>query len=106
MQRYCRGSGSASPIGIGHFSLDNALTMIVQDEIQAYRRGANNSIALGQMKWHQLPWPREALAELGAEEVRLRVTLSYLIEPNPSRSTRNSQIATRHCKAPFLCKGD
>lgn len=46
-------------------SLDNALTLIVQDEIQTYRRGAGDSIALGEMKWHDLPWPREALEALG-----------------------------------------
>jgi Subtilase family len=86
-------------------SLDNALTMIVQDEIQTYRRGANDSIALGEMKWHNLPWPREALEELGPEEVRLRVTLSYFVEPNPSRSTRQQASRYPSAKLQFFLKG-
>ena len=32
---------------------------------------------------HELPWPRERLAELNETYVELRVTLSYYIEPNP-----------------------
>lgn len=86
-------------------SLANALTMIVQDEIQAYRRGANNTIALGEMKWHELPWPYEALELLGAEEVRLRITLSYFIEPNPSRSSRQQANRYASAKLRFFLKG-
>ena len=86
-------------------SLDNALTMIVQDEIQTYRRGASNSIALGEMKWHSLPWPREALEALGPEEVRLRITLSYFVEPNPSRSSRQQANRYSSVKLRFFLKG-
>ncbi len=38
-----------------------------------------------EMHLHRLPWPIEALREIGGAEVRLRVTLSYFIEPNPGR---------------------
>jgi hypothetical protein len=37
------------------------------------------------MHIHQLPWPKGILEELGQAFVRLRVTLSYFIEPNPGR---------------------
>jgi len=36
------------------------------------------------MHLHRLPWPLHELEELGEEEVEMRVTLSYFIEPNPS----------------------
>jgi hypothetical protein len=36
-----------------------------------------------------LPWPREALQNLEAEIVSMKVTLSYYIEPNPSETARN-----------------
>ncbi len=36
------------------------------------------------MNLHQLPWPIPELEALGETLVRLRVTLSYFIEPNPS----------------------
>jgi hypothetical protein len=35
------------------------------------------------MNFHDLPWPTEKLQELEEEEVKLKVTLSYFIEPNP-----------------------
>src|SRR3546814_6216519 len=31
-----------------------------------------------------LPWPAETLLALGEHQVRLRVSLSYFVEPNPS----------------------
>ena len=37
------------------------------------------------MHVHELPWPKEVLEELGETPVRLRVTLSYFVEPNPGR---------------------
>jgi len=38
-----------------------------------------------EMHLYELPWPRETLQELGDASVRLRVTLSYFVEPNPGR---------------------
>jgi hypothetical protein len=37
------------------------------------------------MHLHDLPWPVDVLAGLGEVEVRMRVTLSYFVEPNPGR---------------------
>ena len=37
------------------------------------------------MQIHSLPWPQESLETLGETPVEMRVTLSYFIEPNPSR---------------------
>ena len=36
------------------------------------------------MNLHAIPWPKDALLELGETDVTMRVTLSYFIEPNPS----------------------
>ena len=36
-----------------------------------------------EIHFHSLPWPTDALVQLGGTEVRLRVTLSYFVEPNP-----------------------
>jgi hypothetical protein len=41
------------------------------------------------MKLFALPWPLAALQALQTAEVRMRVTLSYFIEPNPSETMRN-----------------
>jgi len=61
-------------------SATNALTMIIQETIHPFEHGR-----LQEMHLHDLPWPREALAELGAVPVQLRVALSYFIEPSPTR---------------------
>jgi hypothetical protein len=37
------------------------------------------------MNVHRLPWPTEVLHDLGEAPVKLRVTLSYFVEPNPAR---------------------
>jgi len=61
-------------------SATNALTLIVQDTIHPFQMGK-----LREMHLHDLPWPREALVALGEVPVRLRGTLSYFIEPSPTR---------------------
>lgn len=60
----------------------NAVTMVSQDEFVPFE-GTDRRIR--QFRLHTLPWPSAVLEELGAEEVRLRATLSYFIEPSPSR---------------------
>jgi hypothetical protein len=52
----------------------------VQDTIHPFQNGK-----LREMHMHALPWPTEALAELGEVPVTLRATLSYFIEPSPTR---------------------
>ena len=59
---------------------DDALTLIAQSTIHPFSEGK-----MRQMHIHQLPWPKDALEELGETAVRVRVTLSYFIEPNPGR---------------------
>jgi len=61
-------------------SAANAVTLIVQDVIHPFEDGRMREI-----HFHALPWPCEALASLGDALVRVRVTLSYFIEPNPGR---------------------
>lgn len=58
--------------------------MVIQDELQPYRL-TNGDNHTHEMHLHDLPFPREVLEELGNVPVRMRVTLSYFIEPNPPR---------------------
>jgi hypothetical protein len=62
-------------------SASDALTLIVQDVIHPFD-GAGR---MREMHIHDLPWPADVLSELGSADVRLRVTLSYFVEPNPGR---------------------
>ncbi len=61
-------------------SAGNALTLIVQGSIRPFAQGT-----MREMHFFELPWPNDVLHALGAASVRLRVTLSYFIEPNPGR---------------------
>lgn len=61
-------------------SADDALTLVVQSQVEPFARGKMNKMNL-----HDLPWPTDVLASLGNNPVRLRVTLSYFVEPNPGR---------------------
>ncbi|MFO1158489.1 MAG: S8 family peptidase [Reyranellaceae bacterium] len=61
-------------------SANDALTLVVQSGIRPFAEGK-----MRELHFFSLPWPNDVLAELGATPVRLRVTLSYFIEPNPGR---------------------
>ena len=68
-------------------SMSNAVTLVSESAIQPYTKGGSGGKA-NQMGLHQLPWPTNALYELGDTPVRMRVTLSFFIEPNPGRRGR------------------
>lgn len=73
-------------------SLDNDVTMAVEDEMQPFRK-TGSKVETKDLIVHELPWPRQELEALGETQVQLRITLSYFIEPNPGergRSRRHS----------------
>ena len=59
-----------------------AVTLVTQDEFVPFE-GPDH--AARRFRLHRLPWPAEALRDLADKVVQLRVTLSYFIEPSPSR---------------------
>ena len=67
------------------WSLNNSLTMVVEESLQPFKRETRRQPTLRDMHLHSLPWPSDVLENLGATQVEMRVTLSYFIEPNPSR---------------------
>jgi hypothetical protein len=62
-------------------SATDALTLVVQDVIHPF----DGEGRMREMHLHDLPWPTDVLADLGGADVRMRVTLSYFVEPNPGR---------------------
>jgi len=66
---------------------DDALTLIAQEAIRPFVPKASkpNERQMGDIHFFELPWPRDVLQSLGETPVRLRVTLSYFVEPNPGR---------------------
>lgn len=65
-------------------SASNSLALLAEQEIQPFIKVPQNGVRLNQAHFYNLPWPTETLLALGESAVRLRVTLSYFVEPNPS----------------------
>jgi hypothetical protein len=67
------------------YSANNSLSLIAQDSLQPFFKDEDNGgIKTRDIKFHALPWPREALLALPLDTpVEMRVTLSYFVEPSP-----------------------
>ena len=64
------------------YSSSQAVTLVSQDKFVPFD---GSEYRMRHFRLHSLPWPRDALEQLGDEDVRLRVTLSYFVEPSASR---------------------
>ena len=73
------------------YSAGNSLTLIAENQIQPYRL-EKSSVRYNEYHLYNLPWPREILLnDLMTANVKLKVTLSYFIDPNPgNRQYANS----------------
>lgn len=71
-------------LGRALWSVANSLTMVVEETLVPFQRRTAGNVVTREMQIHSLPWPQDALEDLGNTPVEMRVTLSYFIEPNPS----------------------
>ncbi len=76
-------------------SAQHDLAFVTQTHIQPFKRerkaGKDGRMILGDptfndVHYYALPWPRQALLDLGEKDVRLKITLSYFVEPNPGET--------------------
>lgn len=76
-------------------SADNDVSLVIEDVLQPFRldagSGKNNQMAL-----HRLPWPRAELQAAGGTIVRIKITLSYFIEPNPGKAWSRKHAYQSH----------
>lgn len=86
----CYGYG-VPDLAIARECAKNRATMIIQDSLKPFRRDSErrNEIKSNEMHVHSLPWPVELLRDLEEKLLRMRVTLSYFIEPSPGRKGWN-----------------
>jgi hypothetical protein len=64
----------------------NSVNLIIQDELTPYecvKKNGRKTYGMRDMHLHHLPWPGDVLRELGDAQARMRVTLSFYIEPSP-----------------------
>ena len=67
-------------------SASNHLALVAQNTIQPFL-AEKGERKFGECHYYRLPWPQRVLEDLGETEVRLKVALSYFIEPNPGVSS-------------------
>ncbi len=97
--------------GYGAVNLDGSLystsrrtTLVLQETITPYQLNGGD-IKLGGLNMHALPWPVDALEGIADKSVVLRVTLSYFVEPNPSRRGWQSKFRYQSHGLRFAVKG-
>ncbi len=61
----------------------NSLTLIAEAEIQPFIKERGKKPKTNKMHLYRLPWPTQVLQELGEAEVKMKITLSYFVEPGP-----------------------
>lgn len=75
-------------------SYSNRPCVVIQDELQPFGPNeAGTGIIFKDMNHYALPWPREQLSAIIEGSVKLRVTLSYFIEPSPSERPPRTKYA-------------
>lgn len=76
-------------------------TLICQDSLQPFEK-TDGSPRTKDMMLYRLPWPKPLLQANSAANVKLRITLSYFIEPNPGSRMVNSKYRYAGCNLRFL----
>lgn len=97
------------------YSNEKCATYIFENQLRPYTRNGNSNI-YGQIHYYDLPWPKELLEDMGDEDVRIRITLSYYVKPSPGYAGRTDKYrypsATLHfdlktateTQEEFLCR--
>lgn len=83
------------------WSAKSRATLICEDSIQPFIKHRTGTPQMNEMMVYKLPWPKSVLLELGDTPVRLRVTLSYFIEPNPGSRAANNKYRYQSCGLRF-----
>lgn len=87
-------------------SASERATLVLQQSITPYALSkTGKNVVLGDMHMHALPWPAEELERLGQVKVRMHVTLSYFVEPNPSQRGWRSKFRYQSHGLRFAVRG-
>lgn len=74
------------------FSAQNDLALVAQSSIRPFKRerkpdARGNAVlrdpTFNHVHYYELPWPKSVLEDMGERQVKLKVVLSYFIEPSP-----------------------
>lgn len=62
-------------------SRESALTFVTQEIIQPFAYNDSNQPAINEIHLFNFPWPEDLLLQMGEIPVKLKITLSYFIQP-------------------------
>lgn len=85
-------------------TVQNRVNLIIQSELQPFDK-VDGRYVTKDMHIHELPWPKEILAEMFSTEVKLKVTLSYYIEPGPGEIGWQDKYRYASCGLRFDLNG-
>lgn len=84
VERLLRTCGYGVPdLGKALYCASDSLTLISQSSLQPFTKKERGGLKMNEMHLYELPWPAQVLENLHDVEVRMRVTLSYFVEPGP-----------------------
>ena len=78
-------------------------TLICQDSLQPFEK-TKDGIKTKDMMLYRMPWPKDLLQAHSHTDVRLRVTLSYFVEPNPGSRMVSSKYRYAGCNLRFAAQ--
>lgn len=84
-------------------SASSRATLFCQDSLQPFEK-TKDGVKTKDMMLYRLPWPQELLRAAHDVRVRLRVTLSYFIEPNPGSRAVSSKYRYSGCNLRFAVR--
>lgn len=61
--------------------LKNSANLIIESEIKPFK--LTKEVTYNELHIHELPWPKDILNHYSDKKFKIKVTLSYFIEPNP-----------------------
>lgn len=78
------------------YSAENSLNIIAERTLTPFKY-EDGRVKTNEFHLFDLPWPTDILLELAESDVKLKVTLSYFIEPNPgNKKYANEQSYKSH----------
>lgn len=82
------------------YSEENSFCMIVEEEIQPFKLNWGDG-NINEFHFYELPWPKKELMWLGNTSVKMKVTLSYFIDPFPAEKWWQNKYKYQSCGLNF-----
>ena len=76
----CFGYGAPN-LDRARYTVENCVSLVHQGTIQPYK--LDETAKTNHFILHSLPWPKAALEDIPDQDVTVKITLSYFIEPSP-----------------------